>query len=74
MTPELEEILNTYKTKNNKELSTISIHLFNDFNAIKESLLILTTNMTEIKTVYEKVYAELQERLKFETPDEKRDN
>lgn len=74
MAPELEEILKTYKSKSNKELSTISVHLFNDFNAIKESLLILTTNMTEVKAVYETIYAELQSRLKFETPDGKRDN
>jgi hypothetical protein len=62
MTPELQNILDTYKTKNNKELNLIAVQLFNDFNAIKESLLILTTNLTEIEKVYKAVYGELENR------------
>jgi hypothetical protein len=70
MAPELQNILDTYKTKNNKELSIISVQLFNDFQAIKESMLILFTNMNEIEKVYNAVYGELQNRLKFEEPKE----
>jgi hypothetical protein len=68
MTPELENILKTYKSKPNKELNKIVVNLFKDFNAIKESILILNANLGEIEKVYNAVYAELQSRLKFETP------
>lgn len=68
MTPELQNILDTYKTKNNKELSIISVQLFNDFQAIKESMLVLFTNLTEIEKAYNAIYEELQNRLKFEPP------
>lgn len=71
MIPELQEILDTYKTKNNKELSNISIHLFNDFQAIKESMLVLFTNLTEIEKAYNAVYGELQNRLRFDPTKEK---
>ena len=82
MIPELQEIVDNYKKRNNKELSAIAVHLYNDFNAIKESLLLLTSNMNEIEKVYKIVYSELQERLKFEDKineepqltDEKRDS
>lgn len=67
MTPKLQEILDTYKLKNNKELSQISLNLYNDFNAIKESVLALTVTLTEIEKVYNAVYGELQSRLHFET-------
>lgn len=68
MTPELQQILDTYKTKNNRELSLITVNLYNDFTAIKDSILILTNSLAEIEKVYNPVYAELQNRLKFETP------
>ena len=67
MAPELDNILATYKTKGNKELSTIAVHLYNDFTALRESMLILTANLLEIEKVYGAVYQELQERLKFES-------
>lgn len=67
MAPELEQILATYKTKGNKELSTIAVHLYNDFTALKESMILLTANLVEIEKVYAAVYQELQTRLKFET-------
>lgn len=62
MTPELQAILDTYKTKNNKELSILSIQLYNDFTAIKESLLVLTTSLAEVEKVYHVVYKELENR------------
>ena len=62
MIPELQEILDTYKTQNNESLKLISTQLYNDFNAIKESLLILTSNLTEIEKVYNAVYKELENR------------
>jgi hypothetical protein len=71
MIPELQEILDTYKTKGNKELSTIAVNLYNDFTALKESMLILTMNLAEIEKVYNSVYQELQVRLKFENEDKK---
>jgi hypothetical protein len=66
MVPELKNILDTYKTKGNKELSTVAVHLYNDFTALKDSMLILNTNLMEIEKVYTAVYQELQHRLKFE--------
>ena len=33
MIPELQEILDTYKTQNNESLKLISTQLYNDFNA-----------------------------------------
>jgi hypothetical protein len=71
MIPELQEILDTYKTKGNKELSTIAVNLYNDFTALKESMLILTMNLAEIEKVYNSVYQELQVRLKFENQEKK---
>jgi hypothetical protein len=71
MKPELQEILDTYKTKGNKELSTIAVNLYNDFTALKESMLILTMNLAEIEKVYNSVYQELQVRLKFENQEKK---
>jgi hypothetical protein len=71
MIPELQEILDTYKTKGNKELSTISVNLYNDFTALKEAILVLTMNLTEIEKVYTSVYQELQYRLKFENQEKK---
>jgi len=66
MIPELQNILDTYKTKSNKDLSNISVKLFGDFNILKDSALVLAMNMSELETVYNAVYAELQNRLKFE--------
>jgi len=71
MIPELQAILDTYKTKGNKELSTIAVNLYNDFTALKESMLILTMNLAEIEKVYNSVYQELQGRLKFENEEKK---
>lgn len=65
MIQELQNILDTHKSKSNKELSTIAVNLYNDFTAIKESMLILTSDISEIEKVYNAVYKELQERLKF---------
>jgi hypothetical protein len=70
MESELQKILETYKTKSNKELSTIAVNLYKDFAALKESSLILISNLAEIEKVYNAVYAELQNRMKFETPKE----
>jgi hypothetical protein len=71
MIPELQEILDTYKTKGNKELSTIAVNLYNDFTVLKKSMLILTMNLAEIEKVYNSVYQELQVRLKFENQEKK---
>lgn len=68
-TTQLQQILETYKTKNNKELSTITVKLYNDFTAIKSSILMLTNNLADIEKVYNAVYAELQNRLKFQIPE-----
>jgi hypothetical protein len=65
MIPELQNILDTHKTKGNKELSTIAVNLYRDFTAMKEAMLVLSSNLTEVETVYNAVYKELQNRLKF---------
>ena len=61
----LEEICKTYKDKSNKDLSKIAVNLNNDFNVMKEKLLELTIALGEIEETYDKVYNELQKRLKF---------
>jgi hypothetical protein len=61
----LEEICKTYKDKSNKDLSKIAVNLNNDFNVMKETLLELTIALGEIEETYDKVYNELQKRLKF---------
>lgn len=62
---ELKKILDTYKNKSNKDLSNVMMTLHNDFTQIKNHMLELTGVIDEISTVYEKVYTELQSRLKF---------
>ena len=62
---ELKKILDTYKNKSNKELSNVIMLLHNDFTQIKNHMLELTSVVDEISTTYEKVYTELQSRLKW---------
>lgn len=64
----LKEITETYTGKSNKELSTILMTLHHDFTELKNHMLSLGETMTEIESTYNKVYSELQKRLKFETP------
>lgn len=71
MISELQLILDKYKTKNNKELSTIAMNLFNDFTAMKEAVLVLTSDMMDVEKTYNAVYQELQSRLKFENANPK---
>lgn len=61
----LIEIDKNYKNLSNKELSNILITLGNDFDKIKVYLLELTTTMEEFEQVYNNVYLELEDRLKF---------
>lgn len=62
----LQDIINTHKSKSNKELSTILLSLNSDFENLKNVMLELTVAIGEIEETYDKVYAELQRRLKFE--------
>lgn len=64
----LKQLLETYKGKSNKELSTIAMGLFNDFQTIKGHMIELTETIEEIEGVYNKVLNELQSRLHFEDP------
>ena len=61
----LEQICETYKTKSNKELSKILVNLNNDFEKMKSIMIDLSVAIGEIETTYDKVYKELQNRLKF---------
>ena len=62
---ELKNIMETYKTKSNKDLSNTMMSLHNDFTKIKNHMLELTVVIDEISETYENVYTELQTRLKF---------
>lgn len=62
----LQNICETYKAKSNKELSTIAVALNSDFENMKNIMLELSIAIGEIEETYDKVYAELQRRLKFE--------
>lgn len=61
----LIEINKSYKDLSNKELSNTLITLGNDFEKIKVYLLELTSTMEEFEQVYNNVYNELEDRLKF---------
>jgi hypothetical protein len=60
-----EQILEDYKDKSNKDLSEILVVLKNDFDVTKQVVLDLAEMIGEIEVVYDKVYTELQSRLKF---------
>lgn len=66
----LEEILDTYKNKSNKDLSNTLITLKLDFDNVKNVILEFTEILTELETTYDHVYEELQNRLKFKDDNE----
>lgn len=63
--PKLKEIYDNVDKKSNKDLAKILLGLKNDFDALKENVLKLTTTLEEVEITYDKVYGELKERLKF---------
>ena len=67
---QLNEILESYKNKSNKELANILATLQIDFNNIKTTLINLTDTLKEVEITYDAIYNELQKRLKFDS-DEK---
>ena len=63
--PKLKETYDNVDKKSNKDLAKILLGLKNDFDALKENVLKLTTTLEEVEITYDKVYSELKERLKF---------
>lgn len=63
--PKLKDIYDNVDKKSNKDLAKILLGLKNDFDALKENVLKLTTTLEEVEITYDKVYSELKERLKF---------
>ncbi len=63
--PKLKEIYDNVDKKSNKDLAKILLGLKNDFDALKDNVLKLTTTLEEVEMTYDKVYGELKERLKF---------
>lgn len=63
--PKLREIYENVDKKSNKDLAKILLGLKNDFDALKENVLKLTTTLEEVEMTYDKVYVELKDRLKF---------
>ena len=61
----LKEIYDNVDKKSNKDLAKILLGLKNDFDALKENVLKLTTTLEEVEVTYDKVYNELKDRLKF---------
>jgi hypothetical protein len=61
----LKEIYDNVDKKSNKDLAKILLGLKNDFDALKENVLKLTTTLEEVEMTYDKVYGELKDRLKF---------
>ena len=59
----LQEILNTYMGKSNKELGNIILTLETDFTNIKNVILELTETLQEVETTYDAVYKELEKRI-----------
>jgi len=66
----LEEISNTYKNKSNKELSSILVNLNVDFKRLKDVMVEMAVAIGEVEETYDKVYNELQKRLKFKEENE----
>lgn len=60
-----QEIYDNVDKKSNKDLAKILLGLKNDFDALKENVLKLTTTLEEVEITYDKVYGELKDRLKF---------
>ena len=63
--PKLKEIYDNVDKKSNKDLAKILLGLKNDFDALKNNVLKLTTTLEEVEVTYDKVYNELKDRLKF---------
>jgi hypothetical protein len=63
--PKLKEIYDNVDKKSNKDLAKTLLGLKNDFDALKDNVLKLTTTLEEVEITYDKVYNELKERLKF---------
>lgn len=61
----LKDIYENVDKKSNKDLAKTLLGLKNDFEAIKENVLKLTTTLEEVEITYDKVYGELKDRLKF---------
>lgn len=61
----LKEIYENVDKKSNKDLAKILLGLKNDFDALKDNVLKLTTTLEEVELTYDKVYNELKDRLKF---------
>jgi hypothetical protein len=66
----LEQISNTYKNKSNKELSSILVNLNVDFKRLKDVMVEMAVAIGEVEETYDKVYNELQKRLKFKEENE----
>lgn len=66
----LDEIIETHKTKTNKELGTILLTLKVDFENIKNTVIKLTDILKEVEVTYEVIYNELQRRLNFKDKDD----
>lgn len=63
--PKLKEICDNIEKKSNKDLSTLLIAVKNDFYDVKDTIIRLTTTLEELEVTYDKIYSELQNRLKF---------
>ena len=61
----LQELFDNCSNKSNKELANILLTLKVDFDTTKNTLLQITEILKEIELTYDKVYNELQTRLKF---------
>ena len=61
----LKEIYENVDKKSNKDLAKILLGLKNDFDALKNNVVKLTTTLEEVEVTYDKVYNELKDRLKF---------
>lgn len=59
----LQEILDTYSGKSNKELGGIVLTLEADFTSYKNVILELTETLEEIEKTYDVVYNELEKRI-----------
>lgn len=65
VTKDLEQIIENYKSLNNRDLSNVLLTIESDFDIVKGQLLALTETIKELEIAYEVIYNELQARLKF---------
>lgn len=71
---ELEKLERNYKTMKNKDLSNTLVELNKEYYQLRDFIINLTYTLDESEKIYNKIYNELQHRLKFDDEQEPTEN